>query len=459
MFRIEKMRILCFLFAVFLAFILIVYPTTNAHAFAPVLVAALAPEAIATVGSIIVACGVSIAATEAFNYAIESFWNSASDPIRSSIIASSSTLVNGMAVVADSVWNFAKSFRQKFQEGTNTYSYSQYYFQGYPASSLGDNISPLYDITLSGTRWRIELGSDYYVVYYGDNVYESSYTWSSSKPIFMYLDYQSDFVHLMLYKNGYTTRMTSYSIPTVGSSVPVTIPYTGSPILSNSEYDFKNSSGERMVGVPVSSDVSKLLDKTYTDVQNKPIAEATVAPTTAPNTALYPNTWTGSFKDCAPGMSSYTFAGRGTIVGEMDHSLTGTWTGSWTWTKEGTRVWTGTYVDAQGRTWTGTATESVSSSMEGNIDWGPLSVAGNLFTNRFPFSLPWDLMRSFTTLAADEVAPDFRFQFYTKLLGYVDFKVDLSMFEDLRKVAKTIELLAFDVGLVLITRKLLGGAT
>lgn len=94
------------------------------------------------------------------------------------------------------------------------------------------------------------------------------------------------------------------------------------------------------------------------------------------------------------------------------------------------------------------------------LDFEPLIIAGETFTNRFPFSLPWDLYNSFASLAVPGERPDFTIEVPdTNLLKGFKFTVDLSMFEDLLAFAKAVELIIFDIGLILITTKLMGGDT
>lgn len=94
----------------------------------------------------------------------------------------------------------------------------------------------------------------------------------------------------------------------------------------------------------------------------------------------------------------------------------------------------------------------------GEIDFGPLKVAGTMFTNKFPFSLPWDLWRSFSSLAVAPQAPDFNIVVPdTKYMKGMRFNANLDIFSGLLQVVRAIELVLFDIGLVLITGKLLGG--
>lgn len=168
----------------------------------------------------------------------------------------------------------------------------------------------------------------------------------------------------------------------------------GLDVMSNTSYDYVTPEGVRNVAVPTTMDW--LVDKTYTDVQNP--TDTVPGDTTVPDTDL--------------------------------GALQGIW-------------------------------QNVARFFDftSPVNWEPLKVSGDLFTNAFPFSLPWDLFRSFSTLASDTGQPDFTLSFPgTKLMPEFNLNIDLSIFDDLMPFMKTAELIAFDIGLVLLTRKLLGGA-
>lgn len=94
----------------------------------------------------------------------------------------------------------------------------------------------------------------------------------------------------------------------------------------------------------------------------------------------------------------------------------------------------------------------------GGINWGPLIVAGELLATKFPFSLPWDFKKSFESLAIKE-DDEFKIEinFENDLMGNIDFDIDFSKFNNLFLIVRSIELLLFDVGLILLTRNLMGG--
>jgi hypothetical protein len=75
--------------------------------------------------------------------------------------------------------------------------------------------------------------------------------------------------------------------------------------------------------------------------------------------------------------------------------------------------------------------------------------------NLFPFCLPFDLIDFFGVLSAEPVAPKFTWTFpgvprYG--VPQVDLEIDLSAFNEVAKIMRTMEVLAFIVGLILITR-------
>jgi hypothetical protein len=75
--------------------------------------------------------------------------------------------------------------------------------------------------------------------------------------------------------------------------------------------------------------------------------------------------------------------------------------------------------------------------------------------NLFPFCLPFDLIDFFGVLSAEPVAPKFTWTFPgVPRFGVpqVDLEIDLSAFDEVAKIMRTMEVLAFIVGLILITR-------
>lgn len=92
------------------------------------------------------------------------------------------------------------------------------------------------------------------------------------------------------------------------------------------------------------------------------------------------------------------------------------------------------------------------------INWSKLSAPANLLTTKFPFSLPWDFLNSFKSLSAEPEKPNWTIQFSSKFIGDVKIPLDFSIFDPIIYMCRGFELLLFDIGLILTTRKLLGGA-
>lgn len=70
----------------------------------------------------------------------------------------------------------------------------------------------------------------------------------------------------------------------------------------------------------------------------------------------------------------------------------------------------------------------------------------------FPFCIPFDIYSFFECLAADPVAPSFTWRFYVPGICDEEITVDLAVFNTVAQIVRTMELLAFIVGLALVTR-------
>lgn len=71
----------------------------------------------------------------------------------------------------------------------------------------------------------------------------------------------------------------------------------------------------------------------------------------------------------------------------------------------------------------------------------------------FPFCLPFDVYNFLNCLAADPVAPSFTWRFYVPRLCDETFTVDLAPFDTVAQIVRTMELLAFCIGLAYVTRE------
>ena len=70
----------------------------------------------------------------------------------------------------------------------------------------------------------------------------------------------------------------------------------------------------------------------------------------------------------------------------------------------------------------------------------------------FPFCIPFDIYAFFECLAADPVAPAFTWRFYVPGICDEQFTVDMAPFNAVAQIVRTMELMAFIVGLALVTR-------
>lgn len=92
----------------------------------------------------------------------------------------------------------------------------------------------------------------------------------------------------------------------------------------------------------------------------------------------------------------------------------------------------------------------------------PLTIDGTLLTNKFPFSLPWDLQRAVTALNVTPSFPALSLSFPNPLSPDhpIPFTVDVSQFTAvLIPIVRGAFLILFSLGLLFATRKLQGGAS
>lgn len=90
------------------------------------------------------------------------------------------------------------------------------------------------------------------------------------------------------------------------------------------------------------------------------------------------------------------------------------------------------------------------------INWEPLRVLGDTFTKKFPFSLPWDLLRGLESL--ESTAWDRKIVISISGQDYWPaMTIDLSMFDEIAGITRIVLLIVFDFGLIFTTRRLMGG--
>lgn len=95
-----------------------------------------------------------------------------------------------------------------------------------------------------------------------------------------------------------------------------------------------------------------------------------------------------------------------------------------------------------------------------SVNLEPLKLTGIALTNVFPFSLPWDLARSMNPFyTTSSFVPILSLgPFDMPGVGACTWSINLSNWSAAVTLVRAMELLFFDIGLVLLTRKLMGGA-
>lgn len=75
----------------------------------------------------------------------------------------------------------------------------------------------------------------------------------------------------------------------------------------------------------------------------------------------------------------------------------------------------------------------------------------------FPFCVPFDLIEFLGVLNAEPEAPVIRWRFYVPRVVDYEIEIDLSVFDGVAQIMRTMELLAFCIGLILLTRNIIRG--
>lgn len=91
------------------------------------------------------------------------------------------------------------------------------------------------------------------------------------------------------------------------------------------------------------------------------------------------------------------------------------------------------------------------------ISSDPAEYAVSGLTSVFPFCIPFDVYAFVSALAAEPEAPSFTWRFYVPNICDETIEIDLSAFDAVARILRTIELLLFCVGLALETRKIIRG--
>lgn len=81
----------------------------------------------------------------------------------------------------------------------------------------------------------------------------------------------------------------------------------------------------------------------------------------------------------------------------------------------------------------------------------PIAISG--ITEVFPFCIPFDIYALLSALSADPETPVFTARFVVPGVINEEFTIDLSPFNSVAQIVRTLELLAFIIGLALVTRE------
>lgn len=181
-----------------------------------------------------------------------------------------------------------------------------------------------------------------------------------------------------------------------------------------------------------------------------PIPQPYTNPTTGEKGMAVPGTYTDGiptdWKDVYTGTDVTTGAIEGDIptTGTAEGDGTTTGEGDGTTTGEGTGTGNPPYTVPEGKA---------------SLRLTPLLMSGELFKEKFPFSIPWDLQKQLGIFAAEPKTPVFSVDSHLFTIAgneiRMDFDIDLSQFDVIASMSRWALLIAFDIGLILAIRKLM----
>lgn len=89
------------------------------------------------------------------------------------------------------------------------------------------------------------------------------------------------------------------------------------------------------------------------------------------------------------------------------------------------------------------------------INWEPLRRGLYELTEKFPFCLPWDLMRGIQSLESNQWDRQIEINVGDGI--WPEMVIDLTMFDEIAGITRIVLLVIFDLGLIFATRRLMGG--
>lgn len=114
-------------------------------------------------------------------------------------------------------------------------------------------------------------------------------------------------------------------------------------------------------------------------------------------------------------------------------------------------------VNTLGATISGSISSAFTGDGTGSIDWTPLEISATLFTTKFPFSLPWDLLRAVQSLGTSTtIAPVIPISLNLAFFKW-NANLDFSLFNPMMPTVRSLLLFGFGIGLVYSVRRLVGG--
>lgn len=433
-------------------------------------------------GGLLVGGGLTFTSSNDLKYAVHELsknWSGFNDYVASSILNIASNSGTYLYRVSDSAWSDVKNFiSSNFVFGNNDIEHSYEVSEPSQANSYafksGEYVhwnqvksnSPDYNVFVyycntypGGLNIILNKGKSPYLHRYDDSThYEYRLVYDS---------YYSGLTSTKLFITGLLTQPSTYTMYHKYNSTIV-----GNPPLNNPNWDFplrRNTDdglGPRQIGFPIPPGLNDnwdsvadevinpvldnlLKDKTYQDVDKSDIPIEWDAPVNPPYDPPYIppviRPWDG--------ITDFPWSGTGTTTSTStttnpDGSISTTTTSSITTT---TSTWpeaiTDIITDSKVNPETGER-EKVS------LNLNPLIIAGSLLTEKFPFSLPWDIKRAFESLGqGTNTSPKFDIPIYK----HYKISIDLTLWDNLASIIRTINVFLFNLGLVLITRKIIGG--
>lgn len=166
----------------------------------------------------------------------------------------------------------------------------------------------------------------------------------------------------------------------------------------------------------------------------------------------FPPTWTGTTMDIPLDGSTPVGTVNPPVTGVDSLTTTNTWLGNIAKTLNNTL----TKISAATLALTGAITKFFDLTVPVNFE--PLKLTGVGLITLFPFSLPWDVARIVGAFSSAEWNGIITAQF-PAVAGFGGYLMtfDLTPYDGIRTATKSILLVCFNLGLIMITRKIMGG--